>query len=110
MNVGFLKFKVHYSHNPSGIDTQTNHTHTHTLGETKVPCLDEDIGSGLWGELTGTVDDAMRSVGNVNWGGGATHPAVASTSNHERGHAMCLHLAEPNSSSADQPGGYLTPS
>ena len=31
------------------------HTHTHTLGETKVLCLDQDVGSELWGERTGSV-------------------------------------------------------
>ena len=45
------------------------HTHTHTLGETIVPGLDQDVGSGLWGERTGTADDIMRSVGNANQGG-----------------------------------------
>ena len=47
--------------------TKNNHTNTHTLGEIIVTCLfDQDIGSGLCGERTGTADDVMKSVGNAN--------------------------------------------
>ena len=48
-----LAFKVQ-----SSLFTQLirhQYTHTHTLEETKVLCLDQDVGSELWGEQIGSV-------------------------------------------------------